>query len=33
VWEQQGYCTTQDDRIAAAELVGSGCLKEDARNG
>ena len=28
VWEQQGYCTTQDGRIAAAELVGSGFLKE-----
>ena len=28
VWEQQGYCTTRDDRIAAAELVGSGFLKE-----
>ena len=28
VWEQQGYCTAQDGRIAAAELVGSGFLKE-----
>ena len=28
VWEQQGYCTTTGDRIAAAELVGSGFLKE-----
>jgi len=29
VWEQQGYCTTTDGRIADTELVGSGFLKED----
>ena len=28
VWEQQGYCTTAGDRVVAAELVGSGFLKE-----
>jgi hypothetical protein len=29
VWEQQGYCTTEGDLIADAELVGSGFLKVD----
>ena len=28
VWEQQGYCTTADGRIADMELVGCGFLLE-----